>query len=99
MHVRVDEAGEDDGAGKLDEAVRSRRVADANAFDVTFNSVENSNPPILSFQTQAVPEPSTLATLAIGAVGLLAYLRGSGNELRSAADSGHFAGTTRPTRL
>ena len=66
----------------------------ANAFDVTFNSVENSNSPILSFQTQAVPEPSTLAMLALGAIRLLAYLRGSGNELRSAADSGHPAGTT-----
>ena len=35
MHVRIDEAGEDDRAGKLDEAVRGRRVADADALDVT----------------------------------------------------------------
>ena len=65
-----------------------------NAFDVTFNSVENINPPILTFQTQAIPEPSTLALLAVGAVGLLAYLRGSGNEFRSAPDSGQLSGTT-----
>ena len=70
------------------------KVRIIEAFDVTFNSVENINPPILTFQTQAIPEPSTLALLAVGAVGLLAYLRGSGNEFRSAPDSGQLSGTT-----
>ena len=55
----------------------------ANQFDVTFNSVENSNPPILTFHTQAVPDSGgTLALLALSAFGALACFRRNGSKLR-----------------
>ena len=65
----------------------------ANLFDVTFNSVENTNPPILTFQTQAVPDSGgTLALLALSAFGALACFRRNGSKLQSA---GRFYQTPR----
>jgi hypothetical protein len=60
----------------------------ANSSDLTFNSLENTNPPILTFQTQVVPDSGgTLALLALSAFGALACFRRNGSKLRSAADS------------
>jgi hypothetical protein len=57
-----------------------------NSSDVTFNSVENIDPPILTFQTQAVPEPSALALFTVAVLGAFLYIpRSAGKHKRESS--------------